>query len=306
MKAAVITGGVGGAKFVLGLTASGVTNAVTAIVNVGDDFDHLGLRISPDIDTLLYTLSGQANRAQGWGREGETWAFMEALKTLGGPDWFALGDGDLALHVLRTQRLRQGEPLSSITADAARRWGIAATILPASDDPVATMVDTADDTLSFQHYFVRERCVPAVRAIRFDHADQARPAPGVAEAILAADLVFIAPSNPYLSVDPVLAVTGIADALKECRAPVVAISPIVGGAAVKGPTAKIMSELGLAADNQAIADHYRGLIDGLIIDARDEAPGGVPSRSTNTLMRDLDDKIRLAREAVDFGLGLAR
>ena len=298
MKAAVLTGGVGGAKFVLGLERSGLASDITAIVNTGDDFRHLGLHVSPDIDTLLYTLSGKANVAQGWGREGESWAFLDAVRSLGGADWFRLGDGDLALHVLRTQRLLAGEPLSAIVADFARAWLIPTHILPMSDDAVATMVDSNEGILEFQRYFVARQCAPRVNAIRFEGAESARPAPGVIEAILSADVLFVAPSNPYLSIDPLLAIPAIADALTAATAPVIVISPIVGGTAVKGPTAKIMAELGIAPDNDAIAAHYSAFADALLIDRSDRPPATLASRTTDTMMHMLDDKVRVAREAV--------
>ena len=238
-RVVVLTGGVGGAKLVLGLQQVIDPALITAVVNTGDDFTHLGLRVSPDIDTLLYTLAGLANAAQGWGREGESWDFMAALRGLGGEDWFALGDGDLALHVLRTMRLARGDTLSAITTDFARSWGIGITMLPMSDNAVGTHLETDEGVLPFQRYFVERRCAPVVKQVSFEGAGQAVPAPGVLDAILADDTVaiLIAPSNPYLSVDPILAVPGIRDALRAARAPVVAVSPIVGGDAVKGPTA---------------------------------------------------------------------
>lgn len=300
MKVAALTGGVGGAKFVLGLEACGDVEALTAIVNTGDDFRHLGLHVSPDIDTLAYTLSGKANKLQGWGREGESWAFLDALKSLGGPDWFMLGDGDLALHVLRSHRLAQGERLSAITADFARAWGIGAAILPMSDDSVATMLDTEQGELEFQRYFVEQRCAPVVRAVRFAGADTAKAAPGVVDAIMGADAVMIAPSNPYLSVDPILAIADIAAALRATAAPVIAISPLVGGQAVKGPTAKLMGELGVATDNDAIAAHYGDIIDAMLHDVSDAPPAAIMARATPTLMKSRADKIRVAREALQL------
>jgi LPPG:FO 2-phospho-L-lactate transferase len=306
VKACVLTGGVGGAKFVLGLENCGLTRSVTAIVNTGDDFRHLGLHISPDIDTLLYTLAGKSNVIQGWGRQEETWSFMDAVRALGGADWFRLGDGDLALHVLRTERLAQGETLSAITTAFAQAWGIRSRVLPMSDDPVATFVDTDEGTLAFQRYFVERQCAPRVSAVRFEGADIARAAPGVVEAILSADAVFVAPSNPFLSVDPLLAVADIVQALEETPAPVIAVSPIVGGTAVKGPTAKIMGELGIAVDNEAIADHYSAFIDALLIDSSDAPPSALPSLGTDTMMRTLDDKVRVAREAVALAQSLKR
>jgi LPPG:FO 2-phospho-L-lactate transferase len=303
----VLTGGVGGAKLVLGLIHAVPAVDLTAIVNTGDDFDHCGLAISPDIDTLLYTLSGKSNPEQGWGRAGESWGFMAALRELGGEDWFQLGDGDLALHVLRTEALRRGEPLSAITARFAHAWGIGAAILPMSDDPVRTMIETDEGVLPFQRYFVARRCEPAVRAIRFEGADAARPAPGVVEAIAAADAVLIAPSNPFLSVDPLLAVPGLRAALAAATTPVVAVSPIVGGKAVKGPTTKLMAELGIAASATAIACHYAGLIDGLLVDQRDPpADLPVPEARCDTLMNSLEDRIRVARATLMLAERIAR
>lgn len=300
-RVVVLTGGVGGAKLVLGLCHAMPPENVTAIVNTGDDFTHVGLAISPDIDTLLYTLSDQADTAQGWGRAGESWNFMAALAALGGPDWFRLGDGDLALHVTRTARRAAGESLSTITADVARAWGIAARILPMSDDPVATMLDTDAGTLAFQSYFVAHRCMPAVEAVWFSGAAAARPAAGVMEAIADPETraILIAPSNPFLSVDPLLAVPGLRAALAKARAPVVAVSPLVGGAAVKGPTAKLMAELGLPADAASIARHYAGVIDGLLIDERDLfSDPGIPCARADTLMHSLADRVRVAEAAL--------
>lgn len=305
MKVVVLTGGVGGAKFVLGLQLCGLGSDLTAIVNTGDDFRHLGLHVSPDIDTLLYTLAGKANAVQGWGREGESWQFMEVLASLGGPRWFNLGDGDLALHVLRTHRLDQGDTLSAITADYARRWGIAARVLPMSNDPLRTFIETDEGTLAFQTYFVERQCQPVTRAIRFKGASQARPAPGVTEAISAADAIFIAPSNPWLSVDPVLAVPGIRSALGQADAPIIVISPLVGGQSVKGPTSKLMAELGIAATNASIADHYTGLCGGMVHDPSDAPPGTCAALATATLMTDDASKQHVARAALDFARQLA-
>jgi LPPG:FO 2-phospho-L-lactate transferase len=298
VKVTVLTGGVGGAKLVRGLLAVLPAADVTAIVNTGDDFRHLGLYVSPDVDTLLYTLSGKANVAQGWGREGETWSFMDGVRELGGADWFRLGDHDLALHVLRTARLAAGETLSAVTAAFACAWGIGAAILPMSDDPVATMLDTDEGRLDFQTYFVGRQCRPAVRSIDFAGAGCAMPAPSVIAAIEGADAVLIAPSNPFLSVDPLLAVPGLRQALQRSPASVVAVSPIVGGQAVKGPTAKLMGELGLEVNNATIAAHYKGVIDGLLIDGGDDAPDGVAVARADTMMRDDADKARVADAAL--------
>lgn len=306
MKVAVLTGGVGGAKLVDGLYRLMPAGSVTAIVNTGDDFVHFGLPVSPDIDTLLYTLADKANRALGWGREGETWNFMAALRSLGGEDWFNLGDGDLALHVLRGHALTQGAPLSVVTARFAAAWDLALTVLPMSDDPVGTWLDTDEGPLPFQRYFVARRCQPKVAAVRFEGAERARPAAGVVEAIMAADVVVVAPSNPWLSIDPILAVPGIRAALNSCAGPVVAVSPLVEGKAVKGPTAKLMGELGLDVTNAAIGKHYAGLLDAMLIHGEDAAPDGLTIARTDTLMRDASDRERVARAALDLTDGLSR
>jgi LPPG:FO 2-phospho-L-lactate transferase len=296
----VLTGGVGGAKLVDGLYRDLPPGSLTAIVNTGDDFRHLGLAVSPDIDTLLYTLSGKANRQQGWGREGETWQFMDALRSVEGPGWFQLGDGDLALHVMRSHLLEQGTRLSTVIGRFAEAWGLDLQILPMSDDGVATVLETDQGALPFQTYFVERRCAPAVRAIRFEGADSARAQPDALAAIAAADAILIAPSNPWLSIDPLLAIGELRSALANAPAPVVAVSPLVGGDAVKGPTAKLMRELGLAVNNAAIAEHYAGIIDALIVHDGDDRPDGLPTLATNTLMRSDEDRVRLARTALDM------
>lgn len=297
-KIVVLTGGVGGAKLVLGLCQVMPADQIVAIVNTGDDFEHLGLNISPDIDTLLYTLALKADREKGWGRAEESWNFMAALRSLGGEDWFQLGDGDLALHILRTAQLRAGHALSTVTAQFAPAWNIGVSVLPMSDDPVATIVTTDEGDLAFQRYFVERRCMPQVSAIRFEGAGTARAAPGVLEAITdpATSAIVIAPSNPYLSIDPILSVPGISDALRNSVAPVVAVSPIVGGKAVKGPTAKLMAELGQSVSLSTIARHYEGLIDGLLIDSGDDGSAlGVASAATDIMMNSLTDRARVAR-----------
>lgn len=302
-RVVILTGGVGGAKLVDGVVRLIGPQLVTAIVNVGDDFDHLGLRISPDIDTLLYTLAELAHPEQGWGRRDESWQFMAALGSLGGEDWFRLGDGDLALHVLRTLWLRDGRSLSTIIATFARSWRIGTRILPATDNNLATIVETDEGTLPFQRYFVERRCEPAIHSLRFDGAQTAQPAPGVVEAILdpKARAVLIAPSNPFLSIDPILAVPAIRSTLAKAPAPVVAVSPLVGGKAVKGPTAKIMAELGLPASADTIARHYRGFLDGIVVDERDP-PGSIETRSirVDTLMLGADDRRRVAEAVLQF------
>ncbi|MDB5479574.1 MAG: 2-phospho-L-lactate transferase [Caulobacteraceae bacterium] len=306
MKVTVLTGGVGGAKLVLGLTSLLPADRITAIVNTGDDCVHLGLPVSPDIDTLLYTLAGRFDQERGWGRTGETWSFMAALRELGGPGWFNLGDGDLALHVLRLAAFARGDSLSEVTAFFARAFGLAATILPMSDDRVATMIETDEGRLNFQEYFVGRKCAPTLRGVSFAGAEFARPGPGVLDAIAGADRILVAPSNPWLSVDPILAVPGLRDALAAAPAPVIAVSPLIAGRAVKGPTAKLMAELGLPLSNASIANHYAGLIDGLLIDSGDDAEGiSIPVARTATLMRSLDDRKRVAGAALDLAGAVA-
>jgi LPPG:FO 2-phospho-L-lactate transferase len=304
-----LTGGIGGAKLCLGLQRVLPAGSLSVIVNTGDDFAHLGLRISPDLDTTLYTLAGLASPDRGWGRDDETWTFMRVLETLGGETWFRLGDGDLALHVERTRRLAAGESLSAFTADAARRLGVSTRILPMSDDAVRTIVSTPEGDLSFQDYFVRARCVPAVRRLRFAGADGARIAPGIEQALGEAQLraIIIAPSNPYLSIDPILALAGMRAALRAARIPIIAVTPIIGDAAVKGPTAKIMAELGLCPSPLTVAEHYDGLIDGFVLDARDArlAPRlRVPVQVCDTLMSSLEDRERVAHCVLEFAATL--
>ena len=306
-RVTILTGGVGGAKLALGLCHAIPATDVTAIVNTGDDFTHLGLAISPDVDTLLYTLSGKANPVQGWGRADESWSFMEAVRSLGGEDWFALGDGDLALHVLRTQRLHRGDALSAIIADFAAAWRIPARILPMSDDAVATRVLTPEGELDFQDYFVRRRCAPAIQAIRFVGAQTARAAPGVIEALRDehSRAILIAPSNPFLSIDPILAIPSIREALLQTRVPVVAVSPLVGADAVKGPTAKIMRELELEISADTVSRHYGDLLDGMLIDARDPPTAlDLPHARADTLMKTVEDRIRVARAALELAASL--
>src|ERR1700726_3117190 len=263
MSVLALSGGIGGAKLALGLSRVLPPGELTIVANTGDDFEHLGLLISPDFDTLLYTLAGLNDAARGWGRGDETWTFMKALSALGGETWFQLGDGDLAIHVERTRRLAAGETLSHITDDFCRRLGVGARLLPMSEDRVRTHVRTSDGWLDFQDYFVRRRCAPEVNELAYDGAAQARPHPAFISALADGRLraVIICPSNPYLSVDPILAPPGVRAALKACPAPVIAVSPIIGGRAVKGPTAKMMSELGSPVTAAAGAQHHGGLID---------------------------------------------
>ena len=313
MSVVALCGGVGGAKLALGLSRALPPQALTVIVNTGDDFDHLGLRICPDLDTVLYTLAGLADPDRGWGRRDETWNMMEALEGLGGATWFRLGDRDLALHLVRTQRLRSGDTLS-VCMDAVRRQlGIRVRIVPSSDDRIETRVLTDVGELAFQEYFVARRCQPRVRRIGFAGADAARAAPAALEALTCPDLdaIVICPSNPFLSVDPILAVSELRRALIDRRAPCIAVSPLVGGAAVKGPTDKIMRELELATTPGTIGRHFAGLIDGLVIDRSDLPPSAlipapVPVFATTTLMRTLEDREALARFVLDCAGRMAR
>jgi LPPG:FO 2-phospho-L-lactate transferase len=303
-----LSGGIGGAKLALGLYRVLPPGALTVVANTGDDFEHLGLSISPDLDTLLYTLAGLDNPGTGWGRRGETWTFMAALEALGGETWFQLGDGDLATHVERSRRLRAGESLSAITDDFRRRFGISARLLPMSDDPVRTRVLTEEGWIDFQDYFVRRHCAPAVREIAFAGAASARPHQDFLTA-LGDDrlrMVVICPSNPLISIDPILSLPGVRDALRSCQAPVVAVSPLIGGKAVKGPTAKMMAELGLPVDAASVARHYGNLLEHYIIDDADaDAVTGsdLPVTATRTLMQTMADREALARVVLAAGRG---
>jgi LPPG:FO 2-phospho-L-lactate transferase len=300
-----LSGGIGGAKLALGLYRELAPDTLTVVCNSGDDFEHLGLQVAPDLDTVLYTLAGSANPATGWGRADETWSFMAALEQLGGATWFRLGDADLATHVERTRRLAAGERLTAISIDFARRLGVRARLLPMCDEPVRTMVLTPGGVLPFQRYFVEQRCEPRVVGFEFRGAEAARPTAAVLDALADPGLaaVVICPSNPFISIDPILALPGMRAALAASPAPVVAVSPIIGGRAVKGPTAKMMAELGLAVTGRTVARHYDGLIDGFVLDEADAAEAdasGVPCLVTRTLMTDEDDKRRLAREVLAF------
>ena len=308
-RVVALSGGIGGAKLALGLYRTLPPDSLTVVCNTGDDFEHLGLTISPDLDTVMYTLAGIANPETGWGRAGETWSFMAALAELGGETWFRLGDLDLATHIERTRRLAAGETLTEVTADLARRLGVRAQIVPMSDQPVRTMVETPGGVLPFQRYFVEQRCAPEVTGFDFKGAGEARPSPAVAEALAseALEAVVICPSNPFISIDPILAVPGLREALAACPAPVVAVSPIIGGRAVKGPTAKMMAELGLRASARAVAARYGGLLDGFVLDEADAGEAEaieVPCLATRTLMTSDDDKRALARQVLAFAAGL--
>nr|WP_264185495.1 2-phospho-L-lactate transferase [Roseicella aerolata] len=292
-----MSGGIGGAKLALGLSKILPPEELLIVANTGDDFEHSGLAICPDIDTLTYTLAGLDNPVLGWGRRDESWAFMETFAQLGGEDWFRLGDRDLALHVLRTHRLRQGEALSSITDDIRRRLGIGPRILPMSDDPVRTRIRSDEGWIDFQDWFVRRRAAPVVRAVEFAGAGSARPQAEVLAALRARPrAVMICPSNPFISIEPILAIPGMREAIAACGAPVVAVSPIIAGQAVKGPTAKMFAELGMAPSASAVAARYGALLSGFVMEEGDDAAGITPRVfRARTLMRGLEDKLALAR-----------
>ena len=300
MKIVALAGGVGGAKLAHGLAQVLSPEELTIIVNTGDDFEHYGLYISPDLDTVCYTLAGLANPETGWGRVNETWNVIQNASRLGGPSWFNLGDQDLGTHLERTRRLRERQTLSQITKNFCQAWGVKHTVLPMSDQPVRTIVETEEGELTFQEYFVHRHCEPRVKGFRFDGIEIAEPAPGVKEAIQHADAVIICPSNPWVSVDPILKV------IQEIKKPVTAISPIIGGQAVKGPAAKMYSELGIEPSALAVANHYRGLATGFVLDEvdsqLDESVRGLNMQTlvTNTLMKSHDDRKRLASEVLHF------
>ncbi len=295
-----LSGGIGGAKLALGLSRVVAPADLLVVANTGDDFEHLGMSISPDIDTLTYTLAGLDNTELGWGRRDESWHFMETLAAVGGPTWFRLGDRDLALHAARTARLRAGERLSAITDDIARRLGVGPRILPMSDDAVRTRVLSDGGWLDFQDYFVGQQCRPVVRELAFVGAERAVAHPDLLAALGSSRLlgVVICPSNPFISVEPILAVPGVREAIRGCGAPVIAVSPIIGGKAVKGPTAKMMGELGLAVSAGGVAARYGDLLTHYVVDAADAGVAGEISARVSvarTLMVSVDDKVGLAR-----------
>jgi LPPG:FO 2-phospho-L-lactate transferase len=312
MRVLALAGGVGGAKLASGL-ADVLGEQLTVLVNTADDFEHLGLHISPDLDTVMYTLAGVANPETGWGFAKETWTFMSQIERLGGPTWFRLGDRDLATHVVRTERLVRGESLSAVTADLCRTLGVRARVLPMSDDPVRTIVKSDAGTLPFQDYFVRLKCTPTVSGFAFEGAAQAKYNL-MLDALLDGGgrlAIVICPSNPYVSIDPILALPGLRERLHKAGAPVVAVSPIVGGVAIKGPAAKMMRELGQASSALSIAQHYSGLVDALILDEADLAVAGqirqigMQVRVAQTVMRTQADRVSLARECLALAEELA-
>jgi LPPG:FO 2-phospho-L-lactate transferase len=305
LKVVALAGGVGGAKLADGLAQVMPPNDLTIVVNTGDDFDHLGLRICPDLDTVVYTLAGLADPEKGWGRADESWHFLEALGQLGGPVWFRLGDRDLALHVERTRRLGMGETLSEITQKFCRALGVEVSVLPMSDQTVATQVVTEDEQIPFQEYFVERACRPIVKGFIFAGVEAATPAPGVLQSIHEADFVVLCPSNPWVSLDPILAIPGVREALYGKHA--LGVSPILGNQAVKGPAAKMFVDLGMEPTALCAAEHFKGLLQGWMIDSQDMhlAPriteSGLKVRVSDILMVDGQDRRRLAAEVLQFG-----
>jgi LPPG:FO 2-phospho-L-lactate transferase len=322
MKIVALAGGVGGAKLADGLTQILPPENLTIVVNTGDDFEHLGLTICPDLDTVCYTLAGLANPETGWGRLGESWQMLENIRRLGGLDWFRLGDKDLATHLERARRLREGQTLSQITSDFCRAWGVKHTVLPMSDDPVRTIVDTVEyGELPFQEYFVHRRCEPRVKGFRFAGLESAKPAPVVLEAIEQADALVICPSNPWVSIDPILAVLDLSPAHLRLPSPPlqgegkggwgyrvrsVAVSPIIGGRTVKGPAAKMYAELGIQPSALAVARHYGSRLTHFVLDKVDQIHAaevekmGIKTLITNTIMRTPEDRRRLAQDVLNF------
>lgn len=303
-RVVALAGGVGGARLADGLAQTLPSHALTVIVNTGDDFEHLSLVICPDLDTVCYTLAGIANPVTGWGRSGETFNALETLADLGGANWFRVGDKDIGLHLERTMRKKAGQSLSQITQHICNSFGIPVTVLPMSDDPVPTWVYTKDGAMPFQEYFVRRQCQPQVTGFRFDGAERSKPAPGTLQAIQAADYVVICPSNPWVSIDPILSIPGIRSELQGKI--VIAVSPIIGGQAVKGPAAKMYAEMGIQPSAFSVAKHYQSLLNGFILDHQDanlekEISGlGLRTLVTNTLMKTSLDRRQLAGDAIRF------
>ena len=304
----VLSGGVGGAKLVLGLSEVLNNDDFMTIVNTGDDFVHLGLKICPDIDTIIYTLAELVDQERGWGLKDESWNFLDKTKLLGGESWFNLGDKDLATHVHRTQRLAKGEDLTSITKNLASSFGVEAKIVPMTNDLVSTVVETREGDLAFQHYFVRDRCLPIVKRFRFEGIKSSVINPSIKEygEENNKSAVLLAPSNPFVSIDPIIGVPGMTEELVKMKGPKIAISPIINSKAIKGPAAKMMQELGIPSTSIEVTNHYKGLIDAVVIDHADAALSekiedmGIKVFVTNTVMHSLKEKITLANECLNF------
>jgi len=309
IKVAALAGGVGGAKLAEGLSKILSAGQLSVIVNTGDDLDVCGLHISPDLDTVCYTLAGLANPLTGWGQVNESWEVFEALTRLGAPNWFRLGDHDLALHMERTRLLQAGSTLTKVTVDLCTRMGIKDTVIPMSDQSVRTIVLTRDGRkLGFQEYFVKEHCQPEVKGFIFEGIKDALPSDSVKKAIIEANLVVICPSNPWVSIDPILEISGVRDLLR--KKTVLAVSPIIGGKTIKGPAAKMFSELGMEPGCLEVANHYHGVLSGFVLDEIDRAEAvnvtasGIIPLVTQTIMRSQEDRIQLAKETIEFGLSL--
>ena len=308
MRCLAVSGGVGGAKLALGLSHILTPSELTIVANTGDDFEHLGLKICPDLDTVMYTLSDLSNKELGWGQAGETWQFLEALEQLGGESWFRLGDRDLATHIQRTALLKSGKSLSEAMAALCEALNIQHPIVPMSDDKVATIVKVASgESLAFQHYFVRDRCKPVVTGFEFEGLASACASPAFLNSLEdSLDVIIICPSNPFVSVDPVLMIPGVTEAIKANPAPVIAVSPIIGGQAIKGPAAKMMLELGMPQTALSVAEHYVGRIDGFVIDEADADLAdsiealGMKCLVTKTLMTSLEDRVQLGQDCLKF------
>jgi LPPG:FO 2-phospho-L-lactate transferase len=302
MNVAVLSGGVGGARFLRGVLSVVDPGNVSIVGNVADDLEVLGLHVSPDLDSILYTLTGRSDEARGWGRADESWRALETVGELGGDDWFKLGDRDLGLHLVRTELLRAGAPLSEATRRIAASFGLHATLLPATDDPLRTFLETPAGTFPFQTWFVARGHRDEVDAVHYAGAPEARPAPGVLAALETADVILVAPSNPYVSIGPTLAVDAIRDAIARRTVPCVAVSPLVGGRAVKGPADRMLARLAGGTTPAHVAGRYAGLVDVLVVDESDEPvalPAGIHAVVTRTLMTDLDAARRLAAVALD-------
>ena len=308
LRVVALAGGVGGAKLAAGLQAVVAPGALSVIVNTGDDFEHWGLTICPDLDTVTYNLADIHNPETGWGRAGDTFSALHAMELLGGEDWFRLGDMDLALHLRRTEWLRQGISLTEVTDRLRRALGVRSAILPMSDASVRTLVHTDEGDLPFQHYFVGRRCEPCVIDLSFVGAAEAELSDAAYAALTSADVIVFCPSNPYLSLDPILSIGDLRALLRRVRAPKIAVAPIVGGKALKGPAAKMMREMGYPVTPVTIAAHFDDVLDGFVLDHEDEAAANhvrMPALVTNTIMHDLDDKVRLAEATLRFAVSLA-
>ncbi|MFZ3150358.1 MAG: 2-phospho-L-lactate transferase [Anaerolineaceae bacterium] len=309
LKVVALAGGVGGAKLAVGLDHVLEPGNLTVIVNTGDDFEHFGLTICPDLDTVCYSLAGKADSLHGWGLEDESWQVAASLKELKAPTWFQLGDRDLATHLERTRLLRIGWSLSKVTQHFCRMWGIRSWVLPMSNQPFRTMIRTKQgELLSFQEYFVKDHFEPEIDKIIFEKAADCEPEPSILERILNADLVVFCPSNPWVSLDPILSLPGVREAIRKKTA--IAVSPIIKGKTVKGPASKMFFELGIEPSSRSVMEHYQDVLDGFIFDDQDailfqnEADARIIKLSTNTLMKNVEDKINLANQVLIFGSSL--